>query len=307
MIKCKSVDVTDEVLSKLNEFTRREHTKDEVYIFSVILCDNEIDRDGERFTVSALNKLAELFVGKTGVFDHNPSTQNQNARIFDTQCITDEDKKTSFGEAYTYVKALAYMIKTEKNADLIKEIEGGIKKEVSISCSVNRQICSVCGANKVEGCEHRKGKIYNGKVCATVLDDPTDAYEWSFVAVPAQRNAGVTKAFDSHFGSALEKINKTEKGVSLTASEVREIKDILSQLDAVKKDAKAYRDDLESETVRLAFITTPYVPSEIISDAIKSLDTEKLKALRDAYKAEADGASVQIKKQEQANNSNFIL
>ena len=28
-----------------------------------------------------------------------------------------------------------------------------------------------------------------------ILDDITDAYEWSFVAVPAQVNAGVTKRF----------------------------------------------------------------------------------------------------------------
>ena len=28
-----------------------------------------------------------------------------------------------------------------------------------------------------------------------MLSDVTDAYEWSFVAVPAQRNAGVVKRF----------------------------------------------------------------------------------------------------------------
>ena len=57
-------------LEKLNRFTRREHTADEVYIFDVVLCDNEVDRDGERFSVEALKKLKELFVGKTGISDH---------------------------------------------------------------------------------------------------------------------------------------------------------------------------------------------------------------------------------------------
>ena len=32
-------------------------------------------------------------------------------------------------------------------------------------------------------------------LCHTILSDITDAYEWSFVAVPAQRNAGVTKQY----------------------------------------------------------------------------------------------------------------
>ena len=34
-------------LEQLNKFTRRQFTGDEVFIFSVILCDNEIDRDKE--------------------------------------------------------------------------------------------------------------------------------------------------------------------------------------------------------------------------------------------------------------------
>ena len=37
------------------------------------------------------------------------------------------------------------------------------------------------------------GRQYDGKLCTAVLEDPTDAYEWSFVAVPAQREAGVLK------------------------------------------------------------------------------------------------------------------
>ena len=43
-------------------------------------------------------------------------------------------------------------------------------------------------------CGHQPGKKYGGRLCYTLLEDPTDAYEWSFVAVPAQPAAGVTKA-----------------------------------------------------------------------------------------------------------------
>lgn len=38
-----------EMLTKINRFTRREFAEEELYIFSVILCDNEIDRDGGTF------------------------------------------------------------------------------------------------------------------------------------------------------------------------------------------------------------------------------------------------------------------
>jgi len=186
--------MTPETLAKINRFTRREFTEDELYVFSVILCDNDIDRDGERFSDSALDKLCELFVGKTGISDHEPSSANQTARIFDTEVVTDEDHLTRFGGTYRYLRAMAYMVRTEENRDLITQIEGGIRKEVSISCSAAKRTCSVCGA---ESCAHVKGREYGGKACCHVLDEVTDAYEWSFVAVPAQVSAGVTKRFVS--------------------------------------------------------------------------------------------------------------
>ena len=50
-----------ELIEKLNKFTRREFNEDEVYIFSVILCDNETDRDNEKFSLSALSEMKSLF------------------------------------------------------------------------------------------------------------------------------------------------------------------------------------------------------------------------------------------------------
>lgn len=186
-------------LDKINKFTRRPFTEDEIYTFSVILCDNDIDRDYERFSDTALETLAKSFVGKTGIFDHNPTTSNQNARIFDTEIVTDSSRKTRTGEPYRYLKASAYMVRTADNETLISEIDGGIKKEVSISCSAASRKCSVCGCDKsAGGCVHVKGRMYSNKMCHTILDNITDAYEWSFVAVPAQVNAGVTKHSTSY-------------------------------------------------------------------------------------------------------------
>ncbi len=89
------------------------------------------------------------------------------------------------------------MPRLAKNEDLIKEIQSGIKKEVSVGCSVSRSVCSICGSDSnTDSCHHKKGRKYKGKLCYRELCDPYDAYEWSFVAVPAQRNAGVTKSFN---------------------------------------------------------------------------------------------------------------
>lgn len=182
-----------ELLERLNKFTRRELAEDEVYIFTVTLCDNEIDRDNECFSRKSLEEMAEKFIGVTGIFDHDPKGGNQTARLFCTE-VVEEDRENSVGEKYAYLKGYAYMVRTSSNADLISEIDGGIKKEISVSCSAERQICSICGADRrVKACRHVKGRKYDGKKCFVTLDGISDAYEWSFVAVPAQVCAGVTK------------------------------------------------------------------------------------------------------------------
>ena len=50
---------TAEELALIGRYTRRELAPEEVYTFPVLLCDNEIDREGERFSIPALEKLAD--------------------------------------------------------------------------------------------------------------------------------------------------------------------------------------------------------------------------------------------------------
>ena len=62
---------TPQELELINSYTVKPLKAEEVYTFGIVLCDNEIDRDFERFDIPALEKLAGLFVGKTGIFDHS--------------------------------------------------------------------------------------------------------------------------------------------------------------------------------------------------------------------------------------------
>ncbi len=259
--------ITKETMDKINRFSRKELTAEEVYTFSVILCDNDVDRDCEKFSVAALTELAKLYVGKTGIFNHDPKGENQTARIYDTHIERDTSKKTADGEVYTCLKADAYMVKTDKNTDLIKEIDGGIKKEVSVGCSVARELCSVCGHDRrTNPCNHRKGTVYNGKKCFGILSDPTDAYEWSFVAVPAQRAAGVTKKY----GEPREK----------------------SAFDgSARIDTELYNtlvDDLRQDIIRLSFLEGDSVPVTLTKSAITRMDIAELVSLKQALANSVD-------------------
>lgn len=177
-----SETISCEDMKLINRYSRRELSAEEVYVFPVILCDNERDWDFERFSIPALRRLAELYVGKTGIIDYDMNGANQTARIYSAETVSDLERMTTAGEVYNYVKANAYLIKNEKNADFIRDIDDGIKKEVSISCSVMRRVCSICGNNKnTTSCSHVKGRYYGGKVCEVILDEPTDVYEWSVI------------------------------------------------------------------------------------------------------------------------------
>ncbi len=252
--------ISAEELALIGKFARKELKEEEIYTFSVILCDNEIDRDGEKFTIPALKTLAELFVGKTGIFDHNMSSKGQTARIYSTEFVTDESVKTSDGEPYSCVKAKAYMVRTEKNKDLITEIDAGIKKETSVGCSVKKISCSICGRNiREDGCNHKKGKVYGGKLCCYLLEEPADAYEWSFVAVPAQRNAGVTKAFTPE---------DADEKVELWVQE--------------------YRDELKTALVRDAASVIPEMKSSVLEEICNTMGIGVLKEMRDAFRRKAE-------------------
>ena len=203
----EAVSVADE-LECVNTFAKAELAEDDVYIFSVLLCDNEVDRDFERFSEVTLKELGELFIGATGICDHDWRSENQVARIYRTELVTEREKKTTLGTPYTYLKGYAYMLRTETNEELIKQIEGGIKRETSIGCSVARSVCSICGES-IFDCAHEKGKTYGDKLCYALLEGAVDAYEWSFVAVPAQKGAGVIKKYDAKENAELEALKKS--------------------------------------------------------------------------------------------------
>lgn len=192
-------EVTDAELKAINKYALEPLTADQVFTFKAVLCDNELDRSHERFNMKALQDLRKLFQGKTVIKDHSRSADNQVARIYATELVPSE-KATKAGELYTQLVAHCYMVRTASNADLIAEIKGGIKKEGSVGCSVSSAICSICGTDNAKTyCRHWPGKSYDKEggpqVCTFTLAGARDAYEFSLVAVPAQRAAGVSKSY----------------------------------------------------------------------------------------------------------------
>lgn len=200
-VEIEPQEVTEADLRKINKYTLSPLTADDVFTFKTVIGDNETDdRNYEPFNAAALKDLARLYPGKTVIKDHRRSADNQVARVYDTETIT-EPRLTKAGEPFTKIVAKNYMVRTSRNADLIKEIQAGIKKEVSTGVRPKRLICNICGTDNMKSyCPHWPGSEYDkeaGKTtCLMTIDGVKEAYELSLVAVPAQPRAGTIK----HYG-----------------------------------------------------------------------------------------------------------
>ena len=184
--RLEKAELNEEELALINQQTLRSLGAEEVFTFRLAACDNQVDRDFERFTDRALEELAPLFVGRPVLMDHQWSAGNQTARVYAAGVE---------GEQVRRLVLRCYMPRMEQTAPTITAIESGILRECSVGCAVERAVCSVCGADQVQTCcVHRPGVAYDGKTCVMELDGVRDAYEVSLVAVPAQPGAGIIKS-----------------------------------------------------------------------------------------------------------------
>ena len=248
-------------LEAINAQAKAALTAEQVYVFSLRLCDDQVDRDFERFDTEALPALAKMFIGKTGIVDHKWSAGNQVARIFATE-VVQEDR-------VSFIKAWAYIRRGGENEEMIADIEAGIKKEVSVGCAMGRAVCSVCG-HEYGTCGHEKGNHYDGVLCCAILQEPMDAYEFSFVAVPAQREAGVLKAWG---------------GSRKCLKELAEEFGAQGEYRALYQDAqlgRQYRKELEQEVVRLCLALELGAEEPVLRSVVQKAGHEDLMSLRGA-------------------------
>lgn len=248
-------------LGAINAQAKARLTAEQVYVFSLRLCDDQVDRDGERFDTAALPGLAKLFVGKTGIVDHQWSAENQVARIFETQVVQEK--------GVSYIKAWAYIRRGGSNDEIIADIEAGIKKEVSVGCAMGRAVCSVCGS-EYGVCGHQKGEYYDGQLCCAILKEPMDAYEFSFVAVPAQREAGVLKGMG---------------GGRKSLKELAEAFGAQGEYRALYKQAqlgRLYEKQVQDEVVRLCLVLDLGAEEPVLRSVVEKAAAEDLLKLKEA-------------------------
>lgn len=177
-------------MALINAQALRELGAEEVFTFRLAACNNQVDRDLEKFSDGALEGLAEKFVGRPVLMDHCWSAGSQTARVY--AAGVEPMPETEGGKQLVL---RCYMPRLRGNEDTIAAIEGGLLRECSVGVSVRRAVCSICGTDWTQHwCEHNKGQQYGEGMCIIILDEAADAYEVSLLPVPAQPAAGVVKS-----------------------------------------------------------------------------------------------------------------
>jgi hypothetical protein len=223
---------TDEQLAKINGFTRKTVTADEVVAFTTLSCNDIPDRDDDQFSKQCVKDFAELPqpyspTGKSFMLDHEYKVGNAVGRIFET------DTTTKSGA--TFLTNGVYMPKTAQFEPLIEKIDFGINWAVSVGVMLGKDECSLsfCKAPFSSWgwwCQngHDKGLYYTedaeedswgypkpcdpktskAEKCIRVFSDPRDMYELSQVFLGAQYFAALDK--DPAFASVMKSVASKE-------------------------------------------------------------------------------------------------
>ena len=140
-------------------------------------------------------------------------------------------------------------------------------------------VCSICGKD-IGTCAHKKGEVYGGKLCCAELTGAQDAYEWSFVAVPAQPRAGVLKRCGGGEAGTLKLLVKR-----------RGSRANLVELEALEKQAALgarYMSALRGEVKRWMLVAEKDTDGETIGRMVEKLDEDELRAMERIYRAKAE-------------------
>lgn len=164
-------------LALINQMMSEDLSEDDVYIFSIRLCDSKVDSHNECFTVDALFDLKMLYLGKTGIIETADGSKNVKARI-----ISCEIERDGFDYILT---ARAFIPKTKQTQSIINYIEDNSDIGVSVGAAVGACVCSICNnAMASPLCNHHKGDHYycmgnESELCYGKIVSATDAYEFN--------------------------------------------------------------------------------------------------------------------------------
>lgn len=295
------IDITQE-FEHIRPLVSADTTADQLYIFSIKMCNSEIDSDADKLTPTFLQQFADFVTASTIplIKDHNWVAENQVGRVYRAEVLS--EGLDSQGEAYTYVLGYAYVA---ANSEIVNRLKLGLLSEVSVGFDGKGYTCSVCGAGVLShDCKcpngHTFGSTIEGVTVYRNVGECTSALECSFVPVPAQDGAEVQSKskevmkvkrseFFKKLGLKSKKAEEEESTVvaadttPATADETKSA-DETDETEATAEETKAEETGEEEGTEEDGEVTIDDLVAEIaaIKQAIAELQSAKATDAPDA-------------------------
>lgn len=235
---------TPEQLVQINQHTLKDLTADELYVRQFVVAHTAIDRDGEVIGDDLIANMSKTLAGK-GLFEKHPQSYDGSSAPGTGKWFSTELKTVSLDEARavlgdvkfapnaTTAKLLyasAYVARTQKNADLISDIDAGIASFVSASFTYS---------------DETPLEVQGVKV-ATLLHGEGEALEASLVWLGAQPGAKAVKSANSN-----KSTNNSEHEDSVMTKELEtKIKTLTGERDGLQtkyESEKSAKETAEAE------------------------------------------------------------
>jgi len=246
---------TAEELAKINAFARRRLAAGEVYVGECDLCNDRVDRTFEWFPVEMLQQFAASAPGKSLLAGHD--YRSLPLGLWYDAALRRENGTTLLHARY-------YVVKTEENAHLRAQLDGGVYRHASVGFTAEDLVCDLCGASLfgLNGrvCGHRPGRRYvvdGAERAATYrYAGRGEMVEGSIVYLGCQHDAEMKaaqgqKSFD---GIVLPRRGRLDEVMGLDEEEIRRaLEQALRDLEPwqrVRLEAQVWRGMTAEERVR---------------------------------------------------------
>jgi len=173
LLAMRSRAEAESIAGEVNRFALRPLRGDEYAVFTLDLCNNQVDRHFSRFPDEELRTINAMTPGRPLMERHDLRGTLPRGTFFRSELHQD-------GEVLS-VRPDVYVLRTRENEDFILNIEGGVYRETSIGFSFRRPECSICGKD-LRTCDHVPGRTYGGALCHYVMREVVEVIEGSVVS-----------------------------------------------------------------------------------------------------------------------------
>lgn len=177
--------IKEKYLDAIQQFAKVKLTPDDVHVRGMYLCNSAPDFYYSRFTHQALRDVAEMLPGRSYMVGHNYDNA-PIGRFFHADTVYVPKGRTPKSETLN-VRGLFYVPKDAEGDAIVRRIDTGVWREVSIGFRCLDAPCTIC-RDFIGTCGHWPGEVYDRGMCLYDMDGVNAVYEGSSVFAGGQKD-----------------------------------------------------------------------------------------------------------------------